>query len=102
MKRFTLFASLSLITLFSFAQSKSFQTLKDHFADEEDVHAFSVSGFLCRAALNIVMEDDEELKGMLNDIDHIRFMVIPKSEFATQNLTVNGFRKFITMIHLKK
>ncbi|HEY5822917.1 MAG TPA: DUF4252 domain-containing protein [Cyclobacteriaceae bacterium] len=95
MQRFTLFVLFLLITVFSFGQSKSFQTLKDHFAGEEDVHAFSMSGFLCRAALNVVMEDEEELKGMLDDIDHIRFIVIPKNEFADQNLTVNGFRKFI-------
>ncbi len=96
MKRFTLLTLFSIITVFSFAQSKSYQTLKDHFVDREEVHSFSMSGFLCRAALNIMLEDEEQLKGMMKDIDHIRFMVIPKGEFANQNLTVNGFRNYIT------
>jgi len=46
-------------------------------------------------ALNMIMEDEEELKGMMNGIDHVRFIVIPKEEFKDQNLTVNGFRKVI-------
>jgi len=96
MKRFTLFVLFSLITAFSFGQSKSFQTLRDHFLNKEEVHSFSISGFLCRTALNIMMEEEKELKGMMKDIDHIRFMVIPKDEFENQNLTVNGFRKYIT------
>lgn len=96
MKRFPLIALFSLIIVFSFAQSKSFQTLCDHFKDKEEVYAFSISGFLCRAAINLVMEDEEQLKGMMKDIDHIRFMVIPKGEFVNQDLTVNGFRKYIT------
>jgi len=96
MKRFTLLALFTVSSMLALAQSKSFQTLRDHFVDKENVHSFSISGFLCRTALSMVMDGEEELKGMLNDIDHIRFIVIPKEEFGNQNLTVSGFRKYIT------
>lgn len=80
----------------SFAQSKSFQTLRDHFRDSEDVHAFSINGFLCRAAMSIAMdEDDNVLQGMMSDINHVRFIVIPKEEFGKQHLTVGGFKKYL-------
>lgn len=78
------------------AQSKSFQTLHDHFAGREDVHAFSINGFFCRLALSMAIdEDDELLRNLSRDIDHVRFMVIPKDEFYKQDLSVNGFKKYL-------
>ena len=94
--------SLALITVFvlgisaSFAQSKSFQTLRDHFIDEENVHSFNISGFFCRAAMSFAIDDDDELLiNMMNDIDHVRIIVIPKGEFKKQNLSVNGFKNYL-------
>lgn len=96
MKRFAITLLFFVITVSSFAQSESFQTLKDHFSGKDQVESFSLSGFWCRAAMSIVMDDEEELKAMMKEIDQVRFMVIPKIEFDKQNLSVNGFRKFIT------
>ena len=95
MKRLATIALL-LISTFAFSQSKSYQVLKDHFADEENVHSFNLSGFLCRTAVNMFMDDEEPvLKDLMNDIDHIRLMVIPREEFGNQNLSVNGFRSYL-------
>ncbi|MBA4145359.1 MAG: hypothetical protein DI538_01570 [Azospira oryzae] len=80
----------------SFAQSKSFQTLRNHFIDNEDVHAFSIGGFWCRAAMSMVADEgDELLNDMMDDIDHIRLIVIPKADFGKQNLTLGGFKKYL-------
>ena len=96
MKPLTLIIAFVLSISASFAQSKSFQTLRDHFIDEENVHTFSISGFFCRAAMSMALdEEDALLNDMINDIDHVRFMVIPKEEFQKQHLSVNGFKSYL-------
>jgi len=95
MKKLILVVLLSCVSILTFAQSKSFQTLRDHFIDKEDVHSFSISGFLCRTALSIALSDEEEWQKMTSDIDQIRFIVIPKEEFGKQNLSVNGFKNYL-------
>ena len=80
----------------AFCQSKSYQALQDHFADKEDVHTFSLSGFFCRAALSIALPEEKMLRAMAKDIRHIRLMVIPKEAFRKQDLTVNGFKNLLT------
>lgn len=89
-----------LIALGSMAQSKSYQTLKDRFIDQPDVQAFSFGGWLGRAALSFVSESDDPdarlLRKAMADIDHIRFLVIPKQAFREQNLSVNGFRSYLS------
>lgn len=77
----------------AFAQSKSFEALKYQFKDSENVHSVSVSGFFCRMVL--WMADDEELKEAIKELNHIRIITIPKTNFKDQNLTVNGFRKVL-------
>lgn len=83
------------------AQSKSYQTLKDRFKDQPDVHSFSFGGWLCRAALSIAVNDDEDdvevrlLHKAMADINHVRFITIPKNEFKVQGLSVNGFRSYL-------
>lgn len=97
-----LLSILLLATISSaWSQSKSYQTLKDHFKHEPDVHAFSFGGWLCRAALSIAVRDDEDdpevrlLYRAMQDIDHVRLITIPKEEFGKQGLSVNGFRQYL-------
>jgi hypothetical protein len=85
-----------LISVSGFAQSKSYQTLRDHFSGREDVHSFNLGGLLCRLAVNIATEDEPLFKNMMKDIDHVRFIVIPKKEFKNQNLSVKGFRNYLS------
>lgn len=99
MKKITfLFVFLSTL---GWAQSKSYQTLKDRFKDQPDVHSFSFGGWLCRAALSIAVNDDEDdvevrlLHKAMADINHVRFITIPKGEFKAQGLSVNGFRAYL-------
>lgn len=98
MKRFLL-PVLLLVSTFGWSQSKSYQTLKDHFDDRPDVHAFSIGGWLCRATLSLAMDENDReialLRKAMANIDHVRFIVIPKEEFKAQGLTVNGFRSYL-------
>ena len=93
-----LFLSILLIagSVTTFSQSKSYQALRNHFEGKEDVNSFALNGFLCRAALRIVGTDKRLLHTMMKDIHHIRFIVIPTKEFGKQNLSVNGFKEYLT------
>lgn len=77
----------------AFGQSKSFEALKEHFDGEDDVHSFGVSGFLCRAALG--MAGEWEFKKAIQEIKHLRFIVIPTEAFQAHQLTTTGFKKFL-------
>ena len=94
MKRINFGILFLSVTTLGFSQSKSYQALHNHFAGKEDVHSFSLSGFLCRAALTFVSHDDQ-VRSMAKDIHHVRFMVIPREEFGKQDLSVNGFKAFL-------
>jgi hypothetical protein len=87
---------LVLISVSGFAQSKSYQTLRDHFSGSENVHSFSIGGLLCKMAVNIASKDEELLRNLMKDISHVRFIVIPKEEFRNQNLSVNGFKNYLS------
>lgn len=80
----------------AFSQSRSYQALRNHFAGKEDVHSFALNGFLCRAVLRVARTDERLLHTMMKDIHHIRFIVIPIQEFGKQNLSVNGFKEYLT------
>jgi DNA-binding transcriptional regulator of glucitol operon len=90
---------LLLVSTLGWSQSKSYQTLQHHFDNRPDVQAFSLGGWLCRAALSLAMDDDDRelnlLKKAMADINHVRFIVIPKHEFRQQGLSVNGFRSYL-------
>jgi Domain of unknown function (DUF4252) len=75
------------------AQSKSYQTLKDNFADQPDVHSFSVSGWVGRVILNLAGE--YEFKEAIKELKHVRIITIPRSEFKAQNLTIKGFKSVL-------
>ena len=95
MKRISLLVALSaLLTATStFGQSNSFQTLKNNFIDQPDVHSFNVNGFFCRMVLGMAGEWD--FKEAINDVDQIRLITIPTEEFKALGLSVNGFKKLL-------
>ncbi len=76
-----------------FAQSESYLTLKDKFVGEEDVHYFSVSGFLARTVL--LMADEHEFYQAVKDVKTIRLIVIPREAFKAQDVSVKGFKKVL-------
>lgn len=75
------------------AQSSGMRTLKDRFKGEEDVHCFKLSGFLARMAFT--MADDYEYKEAITSLRSIEFITIPQHAFKSQNVTVNGYKKFL-------
>jgi hypothetical protein len=83
------FASVTLAG----AQSNSYQTLKDTFSDEPEVYSFSFSGWMGRLVLDMVGEP--EFKNAIKDLNHVRLITIPRSEFNARNLSVNGFKKVL-------
>jgi len=95
MKSSKLILTVTLIALSSaaFAQSRSFETLRDNFAGGEDVHCFQVSGFLCRAVL--WMAGEWEFKEAISDVSSIRVITIPRQNFKSQELSVPGFKEYI-------
>jgi len=87
----TLLIALLVVTSTAFAQSDSFQLLKDNFADGRDVHCLKVSGFLCKTVL--WMAGESEVKEAITDLRSVRLITIPKDNFVERNLSVAGFRK---------
>jgi hypothetical protein len=93
MKKYFILIALTIVITRSNAQSESYQTIKDTFKGGEDVHAFSVSGFLCRTVL--WMADEHEFAEAITDIKNIKLIVVPREEFSTRGLSVNGFKKVL-------
>lgn len=88
----TLVASVILTALIStsFAQSNSFNTFREKFNGEEDVHHFSINGFFTRAILRLATEDD--MNDAVKEIKNIRLVTVPKAAFEKQKVTVQGFK----------
>lgn len=94
MKKFLVIVVLILsVAAQALAQHKGFQTLKDNFEGREEVLSFSVNGLFCRMVLG--MAGEWEFKQAIEEVKHIRLMVIPHYEFKLQNLTVGGFRNLM-------
>jgi len=93
MKTIRVLVLFMLLSATSFAQSDSFQTLKDKFSGTGEVYHFSVSGWLCRAALSLAGE--YEFKDVIEDVNSIRIITIPKHNFQVRDLSVKGFRKVL-------
>lgn len=94
MKSISLFTVAVLLAATSvFAQTKSYQALEDKFKGQPDVHSFSFSGWMGRLVLN--MAGEHEFRNAIKELNHVRLITIPRSEFASQNLSVNGFRKLL-------
>ena len=95
MKSSKLILASALIAFSSsaFAQSRSFETLRDNFAGGEDVHCIQVSGFLCRAAL--WMAGEWEFREAISEVSSIRLITIPRQTFKSQELSVPGFKEYL-------
>jgi hypothetical protein len=93
MKSFKILLVLMFVASFAMAQSKSYSILKDKFIDRPDVHSFSFSGWMGRLVLRMV--DEHEFRDAIRDLQHVRFIEIPKAEFAAQNLSVKGFKNIL-------
>ena len=93
MKTFPLAFLLIFVATSLMAQSNSYQTMKDTFKDGDDVHAFSVSGFLARTILR--MADEHEFSEAITEVKSIKLIIVPKEEFSTKKLTINGFKKIL-------
>ena len=93
MKKYCLVLMLALILNQALSQSDSYRTMKDTFKGGENVYSVSVSGFLCRAVLAIA--DEHEFRDAISDVRNVRFITVPKSEFASRNLSLAGFRKVL-------
>ena len=93
MKKLNILIVLVLLTSGAFAQSKSYNTLKEKFIDSPDVHSFSISGWVGRLVLR--MTDEHEFKNAIKELDHVRILIIPRAEFAAQNLSIKGFKNLL-------
>jgi Domain of unknown function (DUF4252) len=94
MKSISLFVVAVLVATTSlFAQSNSYQTLKDKFKDQPDVHSFSMSGWMGRLVLN--MAGEFEFREAIKDLKHVDIITIPNAEFSALNLSVSGFKKVL-------
>ncbi len=85
--------ALLFLSASAFAQSESFNTLKNKFSGEDDVHHFAVSGFFARSVL--WMADEHEIFDAIKDVKVIRLIVIPRDAFKAQEVTLNGFKKVL-------
>lgn len=96
MKKSIIIAVLAISSFGTYAQSTSYKALLAKFKGKEDVHAFKVSGFICRAILSFSNSSDNEvLKQMTKDIRQVRLIVIPTAEFERQNLSLTSFRNYL-------
>ena len=77
----------------AWAQSRSYNALKDNFKGQPDVHSFSVSGWFGRMILN--MAGEEEVRNAIQELKHVRLITIPQQEFANRNLTMKGFKSLM-------
>jgi Domain of unknown function (DUF4252) len=84
---FTFFAMEAL------AQSNSYRTIKNKFNNSPDVHSFSVGGWACRLIFSIAGE--YEFKKAVEDVEHIRLITIPKSEFEAKEVTIKGLKRLL-------
>lgn len=83
-----------LMASMTFCQSKSFVSLKEHFKGKEDVHCFTVGSFFVNLVLKFADDDEFDFDAIKN-IGSIHLITIPKRHFEGNNLSVNGYKRFI-------
>lgn len=93
MKAIHTFAILIFVSLAGHAQSNSYQTLKEKFTDQPNVHSFSCNGWVGRLVLNLAGE--QEFRHAIKELSHIRLITIPRAEFSQQHVSVNGFKSVL-------
>src|SRR5690606_8340274 len=79
-------------SLTGLAQSKSFERLHDRFNGRKDVVNFSLGGFFAQLAVSLASEGinaDE-----LGHIGQFYVLVIPKSHFDADGVTLTGYARF--------
>lgn len=91
MKSIVTTLALVLTLTGSFAQSKSYQILREKFAGTENVFSFRASGFVARTILWIAKENDYQ--NAIQEIRNVRVTIIPKAAFRKHDVTVSGFLK---------
>jgi hypothetical protein len=83
---------LTFLTSSAIAQSKSYVALREKFRGEKDVIALHASGAFARTILWVAGEKD--FKDAMEEVDDIRFIVIPKKAFRANDVSITGFKKF--------
>jgi hypothetical protein len=83
-----------LIAGSSFAQTNAFETLHDKFKGEQNVFSVSASGFVARSIFWLAGEHD--YRKAVKHVDRFRMITIPKMAFKVKDVTLNGFKKFIS------
>jgi hypothetical protein len=102
MRRTVLIAILAMMSVATSAQSKSYQTLYDNFNSKEDVVAFSLSGTLCRSLEFFLKEDVRPPDEVMDEIDHVRLIIIPREKIADQHFSIEDFKKSVSRDSFKK
>jgi hypothetical protein len=87
----TLLVLLTASTVSVQAQSKSFRTLREKFSGTEKVFSIRTSGFMARTILWVAGE--HAYNDAIREVKNVRLVVIPKSAFSENNVTLTGFRK---------
>jgi Domain of unknown function (DUF4252) len=75
------------------AQSDSFLAFGEKFSGREGVHHFRTNGFLARSIVWIASET--EFNGAIKSIRSIDLIIVPKSAFSREQVTVAGFKKVL-------
>jgi Domain of unknown function (DUF4252) len=81
MKKIVVIGVVISLSHLSFAQSESYEQLREQFIDRENVHSFSVSGFWCRMLMGWVIEEDELFRQALQEVKQVRALVVPQQEW---------------------
>jgi hypothetical protein len=102
MRRTVLIAAFSVFCLFVSAQSKSYQMLYDDFSGKEDVVAFSLSGTLCRSLEMLLKEDVRPPDEVMDEVDHVRLIIIPRTKLSGQNFSLEDFMQSVQKDSFKK
>lgn len=106
MKKIGILVILVSLSHLSFAQSESYEQLREQFIDRDNVHSFSVSGLWCRMLMGWVIEEDEPFRQALQEIKHVRALIVPQQEWERdfrssaeflRSLKSDGFEELATI-----
>ncbi|HBK87107.1 MAG: DUF4252 domain-containing protein [Cyclobacteriaceae bacterium] len=95
MKKILILMTLVVFSQATFAQSRSFEKLREKFHGAADVHTLKIGGIFLRVVMKLATSDDLEAREMLRSVNQVRLMVIPQEAFERQGLSVDGFRSVL-------